>query len=141
MRLGRAIEPAAAERFEVEARLAQRKWPPDIETAKRALKAAWAASPYDALYPEMLAELACQQRDWDAAFQFARNALGLEPNFVEPYLVYAEAFAHQGRREEGRRMLQLFDRAAKLPRGSSGYERMLAFSDWKRRERIAELLR
>ncbi|MCX5788166.1 MAG: O-antigen ligase family protein [Elusimicrobia bacterium] len=144
LRLGRLIEPAAAEGFETEARLAERKHPPDMEAARRALEGATVASPFDASYPQMLAEFAASQGDWKTALERARRASELEPVFLEARLVEAEALARLGRRQEAGRALEAF--AAARRQGAalsplSQRDRMMLFADENRLRRVAELVR
>lgn len=128
--------PADARILESRARVALRSVPPDYAKARESVEGAYALSPYRAVYPQMLAELAASARDWETALGRAREASALEPNFLEARLVEAEALAKLGREEESREALRLLDEARERissgPPPLSPYDRFIGFLDDRR---------
>ncbi|MBI4423961.1 MAG: O-antigen ligase family protein [Elusimicrobia bacterium] len=138
------LAPRDADLLETEARAALRSDPPAPLAAGEALAKAAALSPYNAVYAQMLAELAASRRDWPLALRWARRAAALEPEFLQARLVAAETLARLGRDAEARAEALALAAAAKRaegrPEAINEYEWLVTRKDALRLRELLERL-
>jgi predicted Zn-dependent protease len=115
------------------ARAALELEPPDRRTAVAQLISARSLNPTNALYPQMLGQIAADQGRFSEAGADARLALSLEPNYLQARLLLILALKRQGRSQDARAELDQFRRlrdltaASKRPKG--GYALVLSQYD------------